>query len=221
MRAAFEENAELTWLPEPETTRILDLVLETDLREIGDWHRRAERAHWVGAGQPTTASPARPSDPARSATPAWSAISRPRHSTGSGPRPVRAAPGDRRTLDQSGRTRGPTGRRPALERVLLTATRDGVTASFLNQPLEFDDLRRAVQRATGKPGFAHMVIRFGRGHATATARRPVAEFVGRATHDQADGVDPARPAGRPPKLQTHLSGTLAVLRVLTRIALRG
>jgi hypothetical protein len=35
-----------------------------------------------------------------------------------------------------------------------------VSASFLNQPLEFDDLRSAVQSATGRSGHAHMVIRF-------------------------------------------------------------
>jgi hypothetical protein len=39
----------------------------------------------------------------------------------------------------------------ALERVLLTATREGLTASFLNQPLEYDDLRRTVQRTTRSP----------------------------------------------------------------------
>jgi hypothetical protein len=66
----------------------------------------------------------------------------------------------------------------ALERVLLTATREGLTASFLNQPLEYDDLRRAVQRTTGKAGFAHMVVRFGHSTVTArTPRRPVSEFV--------------------------------------------
>ena len=40
----------------------------------------------------------------------------------------------------------------ALERVLLTATREGVSASFLNQPLEFEDLRRKVQRLTAAAG---------------------------------------------------------------------
>ena len=66
----------------------------------------------------------------------------------------------------------------SLERVLLAATREGVSASFLNQPLEFEDLRRKVQRLTQRPGHAHMIIRFSRSHpGTGTARRPVAEFV--------------------------------------------
>ena len=60
----------------------------------------------------------------------------------------------------------------------LTAAREGLTASFLNQPLEYDDLRPAVQRATGKAGFAHMVVRFGHSAVTArTPRRPVSEVV--------------------------------------------
>jgi hypothetical protein len=66
----------------------------------------------------------------------------------------------------------------ALERVLLAATRAGVTASFLNQPLEYDELRTKVQRLTDRPGFAHMIIRFGRGpHHSGTARRPIADFL--------------------------------------------
>jgi hypothetical protein len=66
----------------------------------------------------------------------------------------------------------------ALERVLLTATREGVRASFLNQALEYDDTRTAVQQLTGKPGFAQMVIRFSNSPATVpTPRRPVAEVV--------------------------------------------
>ncbi|MEV0804065.1 hypothetical protein AB0I34_40680 [Kribbella sp. NPDC050281] len=48
MQAAFKEKAELTWLGDAETQQLLDLVRETDLREIGDWHRSAERSHWVG-----------------------------------------------------------------------------------------------------------------------------------------------------------------------------
>ncbi len=67
---------------------------------------------------------------------------------------------------------------------LLAATRDGLTASFLNQLLEFDDLRRRSNSITGKPGFAHMVIRFG--HTTVqgtTPRRAVASFVHAAAEE--------------------------------------
>jgi hypothetical protein len=121
-QAAFQENVELTWLPETETARIL--------------------------GRTRTSAPFEQH-------PAIAVLSTDRDE-----------PADQLTAGL------------ALERVLLTATREGVTASFLNQPLEYDDLRRAVQRTTGKPGFAHMVIRFGYGRTTATTpRRPVADFV--------------------------------------------
>jgi nitroreductase len=178
-RAALAEGAELSWLPTPQIKEVLDMLVDTDLREIGDWHRSAERAHWVGGARAADGVPSASLGP-RSAV---------------YPSPVRdlgAAPADRM------RARADFEAEPALavlstegdaaadqllaglalERVLLTATREGLTACFLNQPLEYDDLRRAVQRTTGKAGFAHMVVRFGHGAATArTPRRPVSEFV--------------------------------------------
>ncbi|TCC54291.1 hypothetical protein E0H73_39720 [Kribbella pittospori] len=39
-----------TWLGEPEVHAVLDLVLDSDLREIHDWHRRAERARRPDSG---------------------------------------------------------------------------------------------------------------------------------------------------------------------------
>jgi hypothetical protein len=178
-RAAFAEEAELTWLPPAEVTEVLSLLLDTDLREIGDWHRTAERARWVGGD--------------RSADGVPSAVLGPRSTTY--PSPVRdlgASPADRARPQQPFEpepalailsTEGDTAADQlaaglALERVLLTATRAGLTASFLNQPLEYDDLRKAVQRTTGKSGHAHMVIRFGHSTVTATTpRRPISDFV--------------------------------------------
>ncbi|WP_269815367.1 nitroreductase family protein [Kribbella monticola] len=46
--AAMDEGAELTWLPPDKVRAVLDLLVDTDLREIGDWHRREERSHWIG-----------------------------------------------------------------------------------------------------------------------------------------------------------------------------
>ena len=179
VEAALKENAELTWLPEPATARLLELVLETDLREIGDWHRSAERAHWVGRqragdGIPSTAlGPRSESYPGVVRDLATAPQDRARTTAVFEQHPAIAVLSTERDEPADQLTAG-----LALERVLLTATREGVAASFLNQVLEFDDLRRAVQRTTGKPGFAHMVIRFGRGHAAATTpRRPVADFV--------------------------------------------
>jgi hypothetical protein len=178
-RAALAEGAELTWLAPPQTKQVLDLLVDTDLREVGDWHRTAERAHWVGGDRTTEGVPSAALGPRSAAYPspvrdlgvAPTDRNRPRAKFETEPAlAVLSTDGDS-TPDQvvAGL---------ALERVLLTATRDGLTASFLNQPLEHDDLRRAVQRATGKEGFAHMIIRFGHSPvAAATPRRPVSEFV--------------------------------------------
>jgi hypothetical protein len=179
LRAAYAEGAELTWLGEPEIHAVLDLVLDTDLREIGDWHRRAERAHWVGGERTTEGVPSSALGPRSTSYPA--AV-----------RDMATRPTDR-TREKSTFEANPdlavlstdfdepadqVTAGAALERVLLTATREGVSASFLNQPLEFEDLRRKVQRLTKRPGHADMIIRFGRSHpGTGTARRPVAEFV--------------------------------------------
>jgi hypothetical protein len=184
-QAALAEGAELNWLPADRVHEVLELLVDTDLREIGDWHRRAERAHWIGGdraadgvpssvlGPRSTSYPApvrnlgtRPADQTRAtatfeAEPALAILS-----TGNDSKADQLAAG------------------LALQRTLLIATREGLKAAFLNQPLEFDDLRRTVQRITGKPGFAQMVIRFGHStvHGT-TPRRPVSAFVHTGTEE--------------------------------------
>ncbi|WP_371402625.1 nitroreductase family protein [Kribbella sp. NBC_00662] len=179
MQAAYAGGADLTWLGEDEVRGVLDLVLESDLREIGEWHRRAERAHWVGGERPADGVPSSALGPRSTSYPA--AV-----------RDLGTRPADRSRTEQTFETH-PTlavlstnfdepadqvTAGAALERVLLTATRAGASASFLNQPLEFEDLRRKVQHLTGRPGHAHMIIRFGttRPH-SGTARRPVADFL--------------------------------------------
>jgi hypothetical protein len=179
LQAAYAEDAGLTWLGKDEVRDVLDLVLDTDLREVHDWHRRAERAHWVGGernsdGIPSTAlGPRSASYPAAIRDMATRPLDRMRPETAFEAEPDLAVlstdfdePADQVAAGA------------ALERVLLAATRAGVSASFLNQPLEYDDLRRQVQRLTGRPGHAHMIIRFGhsRPH-TGTARRPIADFL--------------------------------------------
>lgn len=62
----------------------------------------------------------------------------------------------------------------ALERLLLEATRAGLAASFLNQPLEQDDLRRLVRSPRTGVGHSQMILRLGYGdEVPATPRRPV------------------------------------------------
>lgn len=186
-RAAFAEEAELTWLPAAEVKEVLALLVDTDLREIGDWHRSAERAHWVGGDRVTDGIPSAALGPRSTSYPS------PVRDLGANPAD-RARPAQSFERDPALAVLSTEGDTPAdqlaaglaLERVLLTATREGLTASFLNQPLEYADLRTAVQETTGKPGYAHMVIRFGHTTVTATTpRRPVSEFVQAST--PADG----------------------------------
>lgn len=66
----------------------------------------------------------------------------------------------------------------ALSRVLLRATQDEVSASFLNQPIEVAELRPRVAELAGRSGVPQLVLRLGYGpEAKATRRRPVAEIL--------------------------------------------
>jgi hypothetical protein len=68
----------------------------------------------------------------------------------------------------------------ALQRVLLTATLHGLSASFVNQPLEVPALRRAVLGPGTLQGHAQMLLRVGRGTPVApTPRRPLDEVTAR------------------------------------------
>ncbi len=59
-----------------------------------------------------------------------------------------------------------------LARVLLRAQVDGVSASFLNQPVEVGDLRLRLLNLAGRAGFPQILLRFGYGRETpATPRR--------------------------------------------------
>lgn len=178
-RAAMAEGAELCWLPAPGVKTVLDLLLDTDLREIGDWHRRAERAHWVGGDRTTDGIPSSVLGPRSSTYPSPVRDMGTRPADQTRPRTRFETEPALAVLSTTGDTRADqVAAGIALERVLLTATRDGLKASFLNQPLEFDDLRRTVQQTTGKPGFSQMVIRFGHSTVNATTpRRPVSAVV--------------------------------------------
>lgn len=68
----------------------------------------------------------------------------------------------------------------ALERMLLVAADAGLTASYLNQPIEVDTLRERLGALLGvAPGsHAQLLLRVGRGPAVdATPRRPLADVV--------------------------------------------
>ena len=69
----------------------------------------------------------------------------------------------------------------ALERALLVLTRAGVSASFMNQPVELPDVRWLLRSPLTGVGQAQMVLRIGYGPPVPpTPRRPLAEVVVRS-----------------------------------------
>jgi nitroreductase len=62
----------------------------------------------------------------------------------------------------------------ALDRVLLTAAANGISASFLNQPIEVAELRPDLAALVARPGLPQVLLRMGYGpEARTTPRRPV------------------------------------------------
>ncbi|MGA7306289.1 MAG: nitroreductase family protein [Rhodothermales bacterium] len=69
----------------------------------------------------------------------------------------------------------------ALARILLQATDFGLMASFLNQPIEVDDLRPRVAELAGGPPYPQSILRLGYGQPVRpTPRRPVREVMYRS-----------------------------------------
>ena len=66
----------------------------------------------------------------------------------------------------------------AMERILLRACAHGLTSSFLNQPVEVDDLRPRLAEAIGRGGEQpQLVMRFGYGPEVAHSPRASVEEV--------------------------------------------
>jgi Nitroreductase family len=66
----------------------------------------------------------------------------------------------------------------ALARVLLTATAAGLSASFLNQPIQLPSHRPLVAEAIGRSGYPQQLLRVGYGPpVTPTPRRPLEDVL--------------------------------------------
>lgn len=66
----------------------------------------------------------------------------------------------------------------ALERVLLTGVQLGLTASYLNQPIEVESLRNALAQVTGMSAYPQLLLRMGRGpRAGHSPRRALSDVV--------------------------------------------
>ncbi len=66
----------------------------------------------------------------------------------------------------------------AMQRMLLVAHRFGLSASFLNQPLELPDFRQRFSALTGRTGYPQLIMRLGYGQVTrATPRRALEDVL--------------------------------------------
>jgi iron-sulfur cluster repair protein YtfE (RIC family) len=182
--AAETEGAQLRVLEQDkERHQLADLVAEGDKRQFADARFRRELASWIHAVRART----------RDGMPAH-ALEIPGRLTPFAPLLVRTfdvgkgtAAHDRKIAERSPAlavlgTPDDTPRDwlvagQALARVLLRATQDEVSASFLNQPIEVADLRAAVSRLA-QVGVPQLVLRLGYGPTVKpTPRRPLSDVV--------------------------------------------
>lgn len=183
-RAALAEGAWALRVTEDEQSALADLIAEGDRRLLGDPRFRRELAEWVHPNQSER----------RDGVPGFA--------QGVGDIASLFGPFVVRNFDlgptQAVRDHalaesaplllvlGSDGDEPAdwlvtgqaLARLLLTARDAGLHASFLNQPIELEDLRDRLHALLGRPGVPQLVLRLGYGRdVRATPRRPVQEVL--------------------------------------------
>ena len=189
IHAALSEGADLSWLAPQGAQDALRSGATALLHGWADHARTAERARWIGGERKEDGIPISALGPRPTVFPP------PVRDLGAG-LPGRGR--SRKTFEDdpvlavlSTAADGAVDRLVAgmaLERVLLTVTQNDVRASFLNQALEYDDPRSAVQQLTGRPGFAQMVIRFSHSPITATTpRRTIADVLAADSWNRSDG----------------------------------
>jgi len=181
VEAANLEGATLTLVTEEsERTRISELIQLADRESDLDQRRASEAAHWTAVGPDRL-----------DGIPGWALGPVPRDPAS----PVRDL---RRGAPVRGREVARFERAPALgvlstprddpvawlragqalQRLLLVATVQGVSASFANQPVELEHLRFLVRDPERAIGYPQMVLRLGYGTPTpAVPRRPLQDVV--------------------------------------------
>lgn len=181
-RAAAREGARLGILESDEQRHELaDLIAEADRRQFADPRFRRELASWINRNRTHDGMPAHALELPLLLGPFAPVVVR-TFDVGKG-----AAAHDRAIADGSPvlavlTTPDDTphdwlAAGQALASVLLRAARDDVSASFLNQAVEVEELRAAVARLTGG-GVPQIVVRLGYGPVVKpTPRRPLGEVV--------------------------------------------
>ncbi|GAA2757963.1 Acg family FMN-binding oxidoreductase [Actinopolymorpha rutila] len=183
------EGAQLRWITDrPERGVLSRLVTAAERREQADPKFRRELARWVGGEAPMYGT-GLPEAVLGVSAKAGHEADFPMRDFAGGRRRLSSSPG-RPERDPVIAVLFTSGDRPvdwlrcgqALMRMLLWASVEGLAASYLNQPLELPDLRTRVRDDLGLPGFAQLILRFGRpvaGLPLPTPRRPVAELLRR------------------------------------------
>jgi hypothetical protein len=186
VEAGETEGVQVSGIAAPaQRARIAELVAEADRQQFGDPRFRRELANWIHPRRSSDGMPAYAAGmPALLdfATPLLAsalrtfdvgdgvAAAHQRLAQGS-PLFVAIATGtdDRFAWLAAGQ---------ALERLLLVATRAGLSASYLNQPIEIDALRERLRALVGGATYPQLLLRVGRGSAAPHApRRPLQEVV--------------------------------------------
>ena len=174
IEAARAEGADLRAYDDPnEVARIIDLLHDADLVEHSDHARTSERQGWIGGrhrldGVPLTALGPRPNQQRTAHRDLGHAVDTVREHASFETAPLLAVLSTARDEPLDWIRAG-----QALQHLLLEATTAGVAASFLNQPLEHEDLRFLVRSPVSGVGHSQMVLRLGYGdEVPATPRRP-------------------------------------------------
>lgn len=175
--AARAEDAVMRIDDDPaEVSRIVGLVHAADAAEADQPAVRVERQAWVGGrgrddGIPVRSLGPRPEDPGSPFRDLGDGVGADRDDARFERTPTVAVLSTLRDEPADWVRAG-----QALQRVLLEATTAGLSASFMNQPLEQGDLRRQVRSPLTGVGHSQMLLRIGYGDpVVATPRRRLSD----------------------------------------------
>jgi hypothetical protein len=182
--AAAQEGVDATILrAAPDRGRVAALISEADRLQFSDPHFRRELASWIHPSRRDDGMPAFSQGMAPlvdAATPIAAMVIR-TFDVGHGVAAAheQLARGSPMLTVLATRTDNQeawlaTGQ--ALERLLLVATEAGLSASYLNQPIEVPDLRARLARDLATARYPQLILRIGRGPAIPPSpRRPLAD----------------------------------------------
>jgi len=159
--AVRSERAGLHWLESAEMSTLDELLRAADELDLHDEDRLHERLRWIGGDRTGDGVP----ESALGPLPARQGVVRDLSAGFDDPHRSQAVFEQRplvgvlSTADEDERAWLRAGQ--ALQRMLLTATTYDLAASFLNQPLEYAELRLKVRELIGGRAWPQMIIRLG------------------------------------------------------------